>query len=462
MLEQSKVESFSEKMRGHLVMPDDSNYDEVRTIWNGIIDRKPALIAQCVGTADVVSAVNFAREEGLEVSVKGGGHGVAGKAICDNGLMIDLSLMNTVRVDSKAKRVRVEGGAKLGDMDHETQAFGLATTAGMVSVTGVGGLTLGGGIGYLGRTYGLSADNLMSADVVTAEGKVIHASETENSDLLWALRGGGGNFGIVTSFEFKLYEVGPEVMTGQLFFPIEQGKEVLQMYRKVMDEAPDQLTLNAMVIKTPPAEPFPQQYHGKPALAIVGCYAGDLEKGRRLMEPLEDFGQPMLKMVQPMPYKHLQSSFDAANPDGGRYYWKSQFLKSIPDDALDTILDYSFKAPGAFTATFLEPMGGAINRIGKSDTAYPHRDAMYNLGVCAGWMEEEDDDACISWTREFHNKMSTYSTGGVYSNYLSEGEEERIKAAFGENFYRLQKIKSKYDPGNFFSKNMNIKPVSTT
>ncbi|WP_226584159.1 FAD-binding oxidoreductase [Halobacillus litoralis] len=461
MLDQSKLESYANRMRGHLVLPEDSNYDEVRSIWNGVIDRKPTLIAQCKGTADVISSVNFAREEGLEVSVRGGGHGVAGKSIC-SGLVIDLSHMNAVRVDSESKRVRVEGGAKLADMDHETQAFGLATTSGMVSVTGVAGLTLGGGIGYLGRSYGLGCDNLMGADVVTADGKVIQASETENSDLLWALRGGGGNFGIVTSFEFKLHEVGPEVMTAQLFYPIEQGKETLQMYRKVMDEAPDQLTINAMIIKTPPAAPFPEKYHGKPALALVGCYTGGIETGRRLMEPLDNFGQPMLKMVQPMPYKLLQSSFDAANPDGGRYYWKSQYLKSIPDDALDTLLDNSVEAPGPFTAIFLEPMGGAINRIGKTETAYPHRDASYNLGICAGWMEQGDDETCIRWTREIHNKMTPYSTGGVYSNYLSHDEEERIKAAFGENFNRLKEIKSKYDPHNFFSKNMNIKPVGTT
>jgi len=457
-VEQAKVEAFVNDFRGRVVFPNDSDYDEVRAVWNGMIDKRPAMIAQCMGTADVISSVNFAQEHGLPVSARGGGHNVAGNALCDDGIVIDFSKMKLVRVDPTAKRAYVSAGATLADLDHETQAFGLAAVGGVDSRTGVAGLTLGGGTGYLSRAYGISADNLMSADVVTAGGNLVHASEEENPDLLWALRGGGGNFGVLTSFEFKLHEVGPEVMTAQIFHPIEKGKEVLQFHRDFLKNAPDKLSVYALVVHVPPVAPFPEEFHGKSAIALVACYAGDMTEGKKLLEPLENFGDPILKAVMPMPYKVLQQSFDAGTPDGQRYYYKSQYLTELSDSAIDTILNYTKDLPGPFTIIGVEPMGGAINQVDKSATAFPHRNAAFNLGIWSGWSDSVEDTEMINWSREFHTAMEPFSTGGVYSNYMSDDEESRVKEAYGGNFDRLTKVKTKYDPDNFFRRNQNIKP----
>ena len=457
-LDQTKVEAFASDFRGRVVLPSDSDYDEVRAVWNGMIDRHPAMIVRCFGTADVITAVNFAREQELQVSVRGGGHNVAGSAVCDNGIVIDLSQMKSIRVNPTAKRVDVAAGATLSDLDHETQAFGLATVSGADSRTGIGGLTLGGGLGHLARSFGITADNLMSADVVTAAGKLVHASEDENSDLLWALRGGGGNFGIVTSFEFQLHEVGPDVLTAQIFHPFEDGKEVFKFYREFLANAPDNLGLAPIITRVPPVAPFPEESHGKKTIAFVGCYTGDIEEGRKLYAPFENFGKPILKAVLPMPYKVLQQSFDAGTPDGERYYYKSQYLSKLSDAAIDTILHYSDELPGEYTMIGFEAMGGAINKVDSKATAYPHRNAAFNLGIWSGWNNPADDTEIIAWTRKFHEAMQPFSTGGVYSNYMSDDEEDRIKEAYGVNFDRLKEVKMKYDPDNFFRKNQNIKP----
>ncbi|MGB3564399.1 MAG: FAD-binding oxidoreductase, partial [Thermoanaerobaculia bacterium] len=384
-------------------------------------------------------------------------HSVAGRSVCDNGLMIDLSLMNSVSVDPEAKTARIEGGAKLGVLDAATQEFGLATTAGLVSDTGVGGLTLGGGVGYLARRFGLTVDNLVGAEVVTAAGEQIRADATENTDLFWALRGGGGNFGIVTAFEFQLHEVGPEVLVGQAFYPLGDASEVLRFYRQWMREAPDELAGYALVTNVPPVEPFPEETQGKPCIAIVSCYSGDFEHGRKVLAPLETFGDPILRFIQPMPYAALQQSFDPGVPSGQRYYWKSHFHRELSDEAIDTFVAHVTSLPGPFSSLGFEPMGGAINRVDATATAFPHRDAEFAFGIWSGWSDPTDDKAAIGWTRKLHQAMAPFSTGGVYSNYMDQDDEERVPAAFAENLERLERVKAKYDPDNLFNANRNLK-----
>ena len=461
MLDRAAIDDFRTSLKGQLVLPGDGDYDEVRAVWNGMIDRRPALIARCQDADDVVSAVNFARHQDLRVSVRCGGHSVAGKSVCDDGLMIDLSQMNTVTVDPEARTARVDGGGMLGNLDAAAQKFGLATTAGMVSETGVGGLTLGGGVGYLARRFGLTSDNLLGADVVTAAGDRIRASATENPDLFWALRGGGGNFGIVTTFEFRLHRVGPEVLVGQAFFPLEATAEVLRFYRDSMSDAPDELGSYALAVTVPPVEPFPEEYQGKPAIAIVSCYSGDLEEGKAVLAPLEAFGDPILRFVQPMPYTALQQAFNEGAPNGQRYYWKASFQRELSDEAIDTFAAHLTSLPGPFSIVGFEPMGGAINRVGATDTAFPHRGAEFTLGIWSGWADPADDEAAIAWTRQLHEAMAPFSTGGVYSNYMDGDDDGRAVAAFADNLERLKVIKAKYDPENFFNANQNIVPVAT-
>lgn len=460
MLDRSAIDEFRSSLKGQLVLPADADYDEVRSVWNGMIDRRPALIARCLGADDVVRAVNFARDQGLPVSVRCGGHSVAGKSVCDDGLMIDLSQMNTVSVEPEARTARVDGGAMLGNLDAETQKFGLATTAGIVSETGVGGLTLGGGLGYLARRFGLTSDNLLGADVVTASGEQILASATENPDLFWALRGGGGNFGIVTSFEFRLHEVGPEVLVGQAFYPLEATAEVLRFYRDSMHDAPDELASSAFAVTVPPVEPFPEEYQGKPSIALLSCYSGDLEEGKAVLAPLETFGDPILRFVQPMPYTALQQAFNEGAPNGQRYYWKAQFQRELSDEAIDTFAGHVTSLPGPFSIVGFEPMGGAVNRVGATDTAFPHRSAEFSLGIWSGWADPGDDEAAIAWTRKLYEAMTPFSTGGVYSNYMDGDEDGRAMEAFADNLERLKVIKAEYDPDNFFNANQNIVPVA--
>jgi len=458
MLDRAAIEQFRQSLNGQLVLPENADYDEVRSIWNGMIDRRPRLIARCVDADDVVEAVNFARDQKLDVSVRCGGHSVAGKSVCDDGLMIDLSPMNTVTVDSETGTARVEGGAKLGDVDAATQELGLATTAGIVSDTGVGGLTLGGGLGFLARRFGLTIDNLLAADVVTAAGEQIRASTTENPDLFWALRGGGGNFGIVTAFEFRLHEVGPEVLVGQAFYSLDHTAEVLRLYREMMSNAPDELAAYALALTVPPVEPFPEEHQGKPAIAIIACYSGDIEEGKQVLAPFEAFGDPILRFVQPMPYTALQQSFNEGTPKGQRYYWKSHFHRELSDEAIETFAAYVTSLPGPFSIVGFEPMGGAINRVDATETAFPHRDAEFALGIWSGWTDPADDDAAIIWSRKLHQAMAPFSTGGVYSNYMDGDEDERMSAAFADNLERLKRVKAKYDPDNFFRANQNIVP----
>ncbi len=458
MLDRSTVDEFAASLRGPLLEPGAPAYDAARRVWNGMIDRRPALIACCTGAADVRRAVNFARQRGLRVSIKGGGHSVAGKSVCEGGLMIDLSPMKGVTVDPRARTARVGPGATLGDLDDETQAFGLATPAGLVSKTGVAGLTLGGGIGYLARRFGLTLDNLISADVVTANGEWMRASDRLNPDLFWGLRGGGGNFGIVTSFEFRLHKVGPEVLTAQVFYPIAEAPRVLRLYRELMAEAPDELACYALALNLPPEAPWPEKFWGKASIALVACYSKGIAKGRRLLARLKELGKPIFGGVQPMPYVALQRSFDAGMPDGMRYYWKACNFREISDAAIETFQRHANPIKGSLSIVGFEPMGGAIRRVDPAATAFADREAAFALGIWSGWTDAGEDDEVIAWTRQFHNAMAPHSTGGVYSNYLGEDDDGRVKAAFGDNYERLQDVKARYDPDNFFRLNPNVEP----
>lgn len=455
----SAIKKFSESFKGDLIVPEDNEYDEARRLWNGLYDKYPAAIARCKNKEDVIAAVNFAREHKWVLSVKGGGHDYAGKSICDDGLVVDLTLMNKVEVDADAKTAVVEGGSTLGQFDAAAQKHGLATPTATVSTVGIGGSTLGGGSGYLTRKYGLTLDNLLSVEIITANGRSISAGEGENEDLFWALRGGSGNFGVVTSFKFQLHKVGPEVLSFQAYFPYEQSKEVLQFYREFIKSAPEEIQCYAFFLNTPPVEPFPEEYHGKTTCALIGCYAGDLEKGKTAFKPLENLGSPFFKILQPVLYTEIQKSFDAGMPKGLRWYTKAHYLKELTDNTIDILKEFTNPLPGPFTAAYLEPMGGAANRPDASATAFPHRKAAFSLHIFPGWETPADDNQNIHWATTFHKAMENEAAGGVYVNLLSHDEKDRIKAAYGKNYERLIQVKNKWDPENLFRMNQNIQAL---
>lgn len=457
-LEETTIESFGEQLHGNVLRPSDEGYEEARTVWNAMIDKEPAVIARCTGAADVIAAVDFARDLNLPLAVKGGGHNVAGAAVCDDGVVSDLSPMNAVRVDPETQTARVQAGATMADLDHETQAFGLATTGGIVSTTGVAGLTLGGGFGRLDRKFGLTIDNLLSVDVVTAEGELVHASETENPDLFWGLRGGGGNFGVVTSFEFQLHEVGPDVLAGRLIYPIEAATDVLSFYREFMADAPDDVQCYAAFVQVPPLPEFPEPLHGQTVLVLVLFYAGDIEEGKEVLQPLREVGDPVGDTVRPQPYTVFQRGSDEIYQEGHRNYWKSHYLGGLSDEAIDTMVEYANPIPTPFTTVFLEWMGGAISRVDADATAFPHRDATLSLTVAPKWIDPEQDDDLIEWAQEFHQSMAPYATDGVYANYLDRDEADRVRTAYDENYDRLVEVKNEWDPENLFRMNQNIEP----
>ena len=458
----STLDALATALRGPLLRPDDDGYDDARTLWNGMVDRHPAAIARCRSTADVMACVRFARASGLPLSVKGGGHQLAGNALCDDGLVIDLAPMDGIRVDPDTRTARVEPGATLGQFDREAQTFGLATPAGVHSGTGVAGLALGGGIGWLARSFGLTCDNLLAADLVTADGELVYASEDEHPDLFWALRGGGGNFGIVTSFEFRLHPVGPEVLTVQRFHHLEDAASVLRAYRDVMAEAPDELACYPMIIHVPPVDPFPAELQGAPALALVGCYSGEVDDGEAAVAPLTAIGEPFAEVVAPMPYATFQSSFDAGTPDGARYYGKAHLLPELTDAAIRALLEQVDDLPGDYTMIFLESLGGAISRVPADATAWPHRDAAFGFAVQAGWTEPAEDQAHIDWVRAVHAAMAPHGTGGAYVNYLDGDDTDQVDAAYGEHYRRLAEIKQRWDPDNLLRSNHNITPRGGT
>jgi FAD/FMN-containing dehydrogenase len=457
-LGEATVRDLRDALRGELVLPGDAAYDEARSVWNGMIDRRPALIARCTGASDVIAAIGFARSEGLTVAVRGGSHNVAGNATCDGGLVIDLSPMKAVRVDAEARTVRAQGGVTWGELDRETQAFGLATTGGLVTSTGVAGFTLGGGIGWLMRKHGLACDNLISADLVTADGQTIRASETENAELLWGLRGGGGNFGIVTEFEFRLHPVA-QVLGGLLAWPAEAARDVLRFWREWVRDTPDEVCTMAAFLYAPP-EPFvPPEVQGTPIFAIACCHL-DLEgSAEDDLRPLRDLG-PAVDVLGPMPYAAIQGMFDAGVPRGSHNYWRSEYLDTLSDEAIDAILAHTDKIPAPLGQVHIHQMGGALSRVPAGATAFGNRDAPFLMNYIGLWLDPAEDQSNIAWVKAASDEVRPHGTGGRYVNFLADEGEAGVRSAYeAETFTRLQNLKSRYDPTNFFHLNQNIKPA---
>jgi FAD/FMN-containing dehydrogenase len=454
------IAGLSERTRGPVLTPDAPGYDDARSIWNALIDRRPALIVQCSGAADVVDAVNFAREHGLALSIKAGGHNVAGNAVNDGGVVIDLSEMRGVVVDPENRTVRVQGGATWGDCDRETQLFGLAVPGGVVSTTGVAGLTLHGGLGHLRRKYGLSIDSLLSVDIVTADGQFRRASATENEDLFWAVRGAGSNFGVVTAFEFQAHPVGPMVMVGAVFYPFEDAPAILPAWRDFMAAAPEELSSLAICWSIPPHEPFPPELHGTPIVAVAAAYCGPVEEGERIVQPLRELAQPLVDASGPWPWLGLQSGFDAIFGPGGLRYWKSRALAELSTDAIGEIVELAGRRPTPLTDIAIWHHGGAMSSVGETETAYGGRDAQFLVTAEANWSDPAQNDEAIAWAREVWDAMERYSTGGVYLNFPGLGEEKEAlaRAGYGANYDRLAELKAKYDPDNLFRMNINIPP----
>lgn len=444
-------------IHGHVICPGDAAYDQSREIWNAMIDRKPGLILVCSGTADVMSAVAYARKHNLLVSVRGAGHNIAGKSLSDGAVLIDLSALKSVRVDPDAKTVKVGPGATLGDLDHETQAFGLACPVGINSTTGVAGLTLGGGFGWLSRSYGMTVDNLISAEIVTADGARLVCNEQQNPDLFWAIRGGGGNFGIVTEFEFRLHPVGPMLMAGPTVFPFSQAKSVLGGYRDLCAKAPDQLTVWAVIRDAPPLPFLAEEEHGNKVVIIVGVYNGELSEGEKALAPIHKLGDELGSGIGAYPFAGFQQAFDPLLTPGARNYWKSHNFTGLPDDLIDMLVDYGGRLPSNQSEIFVAQMGGATNRVDPVATAYPHRDTEFIMNVHTRWETQDQDKNCIDWARDFYDATRPLATGGVYVNFISEGED-RIDGAYGANYDRLAAIKAQMDPDNFFRENQNISP----
>jgi len=447
------------RFAGRLIRPDDPEYDEARRIWNGMIDRRPAVIARCAGADDVVACVRFARENDLLVSIRGGGHNVAGTAVCDGGLMIDLSPMKGIRTDPTRGTVRAEAGLLWGEFDRECQAFGLATTAGIVTHTGIAGLTVGGGIGHLMRQHGLTCDNLLSVNIVTANGDLVHASDDEEPELFWAVRGGGSNFGIVTSFQYQLHPVGPVLLAGLIMHRAERATEVLRFYRDFAAEAPRELG-SVVVLRTAPGLDWvPQDLRGSPVVVIPVCYAGPPEEGERVLAPLRRFGAPALDLVVRKPYLEHQSTFDATAPHGWHYYWKSVSLPPLTDDAIDALVDTAWRKRSPRSYLILFHKGGAVRDRRDDAMAYSGRDAEHELNINGAWTADDTENDDTAWVRESFERMLRHSTGGVYVNFLGDEGKERVRAAYGSTkFERLVHLKRRYDPDNFFRLNQNIDP----
>jgi FAD/FMN-containing dehydrogenase len=445
-----------EGFRGRLLAPGDAGYDDARFGWNHGFDKRPALIARCTGVADVIAGVNHARENGMLLAVRGGGHSVPGHSTCDDGLLLDLTPMHGVHVDAKARRAHVQPGVLLGLLDRETQAYGLAVPGGQVSDTGVAGLTLGGGIGWLMRKHGLSCDNLVSAQVVTAKGEVVTASEDENAELFWGLRGGGGNFGVVTSFEFQLHPLGL-IFGGAALYPQEQAAEVLRLYRDVTEAGPpDELTMYAIFLTGPPLPFLPEEYHGAPLIALAACWSGELDEGARALAPFRELG-PIVDLFQPMPYTALQSMFDASAPRDRAYYIKGQTTGKLDDEALSVLLERAQAMPRPFSELHVGGLGGAVSRVPEDATAYSPRDGEHTLIFISGWYDQEGEDAAVSWVRGTADATDPFATG-VYVNFLEDEGDERIRFAYGDKFQRLVELKRTWDPDNLFCLNQNIKP----
>lgn len=448
-VEEAAVEKFKAGLRGQVLRPGDHAYDEARKVWNGMFDRRPALIARCAGIADVMSAVSFARAHGLPAAVRGGGHSFPGHSVCDGGLVIDLSQMKGIRVEPAARTARAQPGIKWIEFDHETQAFGLATTGGTASDTGIAGLTLGGGLGWLSSKYGLTVDNLISADVVTADGRFLTASATENEDLFWGLRGGSGNFGVVTSFEYRLHAVGPTILGGMVVYPLGKAKDVVRFYREFSKTAPDELTIYAGILSPPGSETV---------IALICCYCGPQDKGEAVIRPVKSFSSPLQDMLGPLPYAAQQSLTDAGFPAGSYYYTKGGFLADLSEPTIEVFAEYAATKPSPLSGVLVQTVCGAASRVDSKATAFPHRRLPYAPVIVSQWLDPTDSDKNVAWARNFWRALEPFA-GGAYVNDLGRDDDDRIRVAYGTNYERLAALKKKYDPDNFFRLNPNIKPA---
>jgi len=459
-LKQDTLDGLKTRLRVPLLVSGDAGYEDSRTVWNGMINKKPAVVARCLGIADVITCVRFARENELLLCIKGGGHNIAGLGTAEGALMIDLSLMRGVWVDPHRKIARAQGGCLLGDVDRETQVHGLAAVLGFVSLTGIAGLTLGGGFGYLTRRFGWTSDNVLGMDVVTADARIVRASAEENADLFWGLRGGGGNFGVVTGIDYMLYPVGPEIVGGVVAWPASEAPRVLELYRRLTETAPPELTLVALMRPAPPAPWLPKEMHGKPIVAMLACHSGRPEEGERAVAPIKSFGKPIGDILVRRPYAQLQSLLDATQPKGRRYYWKSEYLSRIEPALCDKVIEQAARIRSPHSAVIMFQLGGALNHLEEEHSPVGNRDARFVLNVAASWERPDEETVNIEWASQAWNDMKSFSTGGTYVNFLTEDEgPERIATALGKGLPRLAKVKALWDPQNVFRTNRNITPA---
>ncbi|SPB13000.1 putative oxidoreductase [Caballeronia novacaledonica] len=454
------IDTLKASVRGRVISPSEADYDEARKVWNATIDRRPALIVRCAGTADVIAALAFARDKGLLVSIRGGSHNIAGSAVSDDALMIDLSALKSVRIDPQAKRAYVEPGALLADFDHEAQAFGLATPLGINSTTGIAGLTLGGGFGWISRKFGVTVDNLVAAEIVTADGTWRRVSADSEPDLFWALRGGGGNFGVVTLFEYKLHELGPQIYGGLVVYPLEQADEVLPKYREFVAQCPDELTVWAVLRLAPPLPFLPEDAHGKPVVVLASCYVGPVENGESMLAPVRRFGTPYGEHLGAMPFTAWQKAFDPLLTPGERNYWKSHNFASLNDETFGILTNAVKTLPSTQCEVFIGAMGGQTNRVPVDATAYANRDSIYTINIHGRWSDAADDEKCTKWSRDMFAAMTPHAIGSVYVNFMTGEEGDRVKAAYGPNYERLAEVKRRYDPDNVFRSNQNVMPAA--
>jgi FAD/FMN-containing dehydrogenase len=461
MPDQAAVTQFKASLRGELIERGDAGYAEARSVYNAMIDKRPLLIAKCADVADVITAVNFGRETGLLVSIRGGGHNAGGLGVCDDGLVIDLSRIRYTHVDPETRRVRVGGGCTWGDVDHATHAFGLAVPTGIISTTGVGGLTLGGGLGHLTRKCGLTIDNLVAADLVLADGRFVTASEKQNQDLFWAIRGGGGNFGVVTSFLFRGHPVHTDY-AGPMLWDLDQAHKVMQWYRDFLPQAPEDINGFFAFMTVPPGPPFPEHLHNRKMCGVVWCYAGPIEKAEQTFKPIREFLPPALDFVGPLPHPMLQGMFDALYTPGLQWYWKADFVNQISDVAIGMHLKHAARMPTPLSTMHLYPIDGAAHRMGKNDTAWSYRDCRWAKVIVGVDPEPANNSRIVAWAKEYWEDLHQHSAGGAYVNFMMEEGEDRIRATYRDNYDRLAAIKAKYDPANFFRVNQNIKPAAAS
>lgn len=459
-LKQEILDSLKIRLKGPVLISGDVGFDESRTVWNGMIDRRPAIVVRCLGTADVIASVQFAREHGLLLSVKGGGHNIAGLSTADGALMLDMSLMRGVWVDTQRRVAHAQAGCLITDVDRETQLRGLATVLGFVSLTGIAGLTLGGGFGYLTRRWGWTSDNVISMDIVTADALLVHASINENADLFWGLRGGGGNFGVVTAIDYMLYPVGPEIVGGIVAWPASEAPKVLELYRTLVRQVPPELTLVAMMRQAPPAPWLPKDIHGKPIVALLACYSGKPEEGEIIVAPIKALGNPVGDILVRRPYTQMQSLLDATQLKGRRYYWKSEYLMNIEPALCDKVIANAARIPSPHSAVILFQIEGALNNLNKEHSPVGNRDAHFVLNIAGSWEQAGDDKQNIDWVRGTWDDLKLFSTGGNYINFQTADEDQgRIEAALGKGIQQLSRVKGKWDPHDMFRMNRNIKPV---